>query len=285
LWGGIPFFDGALNKKISVAVVNNQGRFIPGIQQSNFRVLEDSVPQTIVDFRDTAPAVAILLECTTLLQQHMGEITGTAARLIDSLSPTDYVAVAEFDMRLKILTDFSSDRAIAHTALNQSQTCGFAESNLFDALKDLADRMKPIREKRKAIVVFTTGVDTFSRLSPDQARIAIRAAGVPIYAVRLHGVSRMETAQTDENLKALVADAGGQAFFPNSPDQYASALNSISDDLRGYEISFQRASQEEHPGTSNIRVELVNAQTGGPLRMTDPKGAEVPYRIIVTPIP
>jgi VWFA-related protein len=271
-------------KKISVTVVDSQGKFIPDIRQSNFRILEGGVPLNIVDFRDGGLVVAVLLEYSTSLRQHTSEITSAAAGLIDSLSPTDYVAVAEFDMRLKILTDFSLDRATAHAALNQLQA-SFVESNLFDALKDLADRMKFIREGRKAIVVFTTGVDTFSKLGPDQARAAIKEAGVPIYAVRLHGVSRMETTQTDENLKMLAADAGGRAYFPNSPDQYASALKTISDDLRGYEISFQRTGQEEHPGTSNIKVELVNAQTGGPLRMTDPKGVEVPYRIIVTPMP
>jgi Ca-activated chloride channel homolog len=273
-------------RKLSVAVVDNQGKFIPtpGIGLSNFRVLEGGVPQTIADFRDDGKAVAVLLEYPTTVAPHRIEIIAAATRLIDSLPPQDYVAVATFDMRLNILADFSMDRSVAHTALNQLHTPAFSESNLFDALSETENRMKAL-QGRKAIVVLTTGVDTFSKLTLDQARATIKAAGIPIYLVKLVTLSsRMQTPQTFEIMQALAADAGGRAFFSNSSEQDATALSSISAELRGYEISY-RTSQARPQGASNVTVELVNAQTSGPLRLLDNRGAEVPYRIIVTPMP
>ena len=59
---------------------------------------------------------------------------------------------------------------------------GFSESNLFDALVFTAERMQDI-EGRKAIVVLSSGVDTFSKLTFDKTRKALQNAGVPIYAV------------------------------------------------------------------------------------------------------
>ena len=60
----------------------------------------------------------------------------------------------------------------------------FSESNLFDALVDTAERMNEI-EGRKAIVLLSTGVDTFSKLTFDKTRKALQNAGVPIYGIGL----------------------------------------------------------------------------------------------------
>ena len=72
----------------------------------------------------------------------------------------------------------------------------FSESNLFDALVDTAERMNEI-EGRKAIVLLSTGVDTFSKLTFDKTRKALQNAGVPIY-----GIGLMQTyARTDGCLR------------------------------------------------------------------------------------
>ena len=61
---------------------------------------------------------------------------------------------------------------------------GFSEANLFDALTDTAQRMQDI-EGRKAILLISSGVDTFSKLNYGETRKAIQNAGVPIYAIGL----------------------------------------------------------------------------------------------------
>lgn len=139
---------------------------------------------------------------------------------------------------------------------------------------------------RRAIVVFATGIDTFSKLNLEQTRTAIKAAGVPIYAIGSNTMaSSPEANMAGESLKAFAADtAAGQAFVPSSPDQYPRIFSTITGALDGYEISYQRTGQGQRPGTSKITVELVNPKPTGPLRMTDQKGSEIRYQIIVTPM-
>ena len=60
----------------------------------------------------------------------------------------------------------------------------FSEANLFDALTDTADRMSKI-EGRKAILILTSGIDTFSKITFDQARRKLQDSGVPIYSIGL----------------------------------------------------------------------------------------------------
>ena len=53
----------------------------------------------------------------------------------------------------------------------------FSEANMFDAVTDTADRMSEI-EGRKAILLITSGIDTFSKITYDQTRKKLQEAGV-----------------------------------------------------------------------------------------------------------
>ena len=103
---------------------------------------------------------------------------------MQTLKPEDYVAIVAYDLRPEILSDFSTDRSEAQDALSRLNFPGFSEANLFDALTDTAQRMQDI-EGRKAILLISSGVDTFSKLNYGEARKAIQNAGVPIYAIGL----------------------------------------------------------------------------------------------------
>jgi len=68
--------------------------------------------------------------------------------------------------------------------LQQLTIPAWHETNMFDAGDGHGDRMSAI-EGRKAILLITTGVDTFSKLTYDQTRKKLQEAGVPVYAVSL----------------------------------------------------------------------------------------------------
>ena len=123
---------------------------------------------------------------------------------VQTLKPDDYVAVVAYDMRPEILSDFSTDRRETQEALQRLRFPGFSEANLFDALTDTAQRMQDI-EGRKAILLISSGVDTFSKLNYGKTRKAIQNAGVPIYAIGLMQAYReimypMEPSRTTQNM-------------------------------------------------------------------------------------
>src|SRR4029077_17485538 len=157
------------------------------------------------------------------------------------LKPEDYLAVVAYDLRSEILSDFSTDRRDEQEALSRLNFPAFSEANLFDALTDTAQRMQDI-EGRKAIVLLSSGVDTFSKLNFGETRKLIQNAGVPIYAIGLMQAYRdimysygalsdsanMSFLQADNQLRTFTKESGGVAYFPRFYGQFPEIYRGIS---------------------------------------------------------
>ena len=163
---------------------------------------------------------------------------------------------------------------------------------MYDALVDTAQRMSSI-EGRKAILLVSTGRDTFSKLTYDKARKALQEAGVPIYALSIlqalrimmdpyMGASqRMDFLQADNQLNTFCRETGGQAFFPRFLAEYPNIYQNISAALRNqYSIGYHPANQAKDGSFRKLKVELVDPANGNPLRIVDPKGKPIKYSIV-----
>jgi VWFA-related protein len=297
---GSPSFKVETNiVSVDVAVLDNKGHFIPGIPRGNFRVFEDNVPQQITNFSmgEAPMTVCMVIEFSNRFQQYWTASwyqTLTASYgFLETLKPEDYVAVIAYDMRPEILSDFSTDKRKAYEAMQRLRIAGFSEANLYDALVDAADRMSGI-EGRKAIVLISSGIDTFSKLTFDKARKALQDAGVPIYAIGLmqalrewydsHGMmgpmARMDFLQADNQMRVFAKETGGQSFFPRFYGEFPSIYQSIGQSLRNqYTLGYSPTNMARNGKFRKIKVELVNP-AGEPLRVTDEKGKPIKYTII-----
>lgn len=285
---------------VDVAVLDNKGHFIPNIPRGNFRILEDNVPQTVTNFSmgEAPMTVCLVIEFSNRFQQFYTEswyqTLAAAYGFVETLKPEDYVAVIAYDMKPEILSDFTTDRQKTQEALARLRIAGFSESNLFDALTDAVTRMQDI-EGRKAVVLISSGVDTFSKLTFDKARKIIQTAGVPIYAIGLmqelrewydsHGylgpLARLDFLQADNQMRTFAKETGGQSFFPRFYGEFPSIFQSISVSLRNqYQLAYNPTNQARDGKFRKIKVELVNPATGEPLRITDEKGKPLKYQVI-----
>jgi VWFA-related protein len=286
--------------EVNVAVLDNRGNFIPNIPQGNFRVLEDNVPQQIADFTmgEAPMTVALVIEFSNLFQHYWGETwyqTLTASYgFLETLKPEDYVAVVAYDMRPEILSDFSTDKRQAHEAMQRLRIAAFSESNLYDAITDVAQRMSDI-EGRKAIVLIASGVDTFSKITFDKTRKILQNAGVPIYAIGLmqalrewydargymDSIARLDFLQADNQLRTFSKETGGFAFFPRFYGEFPSIYGQISQALRNqYMLTYHPTNQAKDGKFRKIKVELVNPENNERLRIVDQKGKPIKYSII-----
>ncbi len=283
---------------LDVAVVDNHGNFIPGIPPGNFRVLEDNVPQQLrkVEMGEAPMTIAMVIEFSNLFQRYWSSVWYQTLQLAwgfaESLKPEDYCAVVAYDIRPEILADFTTDKAKIREGLDRLQIAAFSEANLFDALTDTAERMSDI-EGRKAILVLTSGVDTFSKLTYDQTRKKLQEAGVPIYAIGLMqmertmydpyigGAERMTYLQADNELRTFAKETGGAAYFPRFPGEYGQIFAAVHQALRNqYVITYQPSNTKHDGAFRKIKVELVNPATNEPLPVKDQKGKPVKYMIV-----
>ena len=297
---GLPTFKSDVTTvQLDVAVLDNKGNFIPNIPRGNFRVLEDNVPQQLASFSTNADApmtIAMVVEFNAQFQQYWSEgwyetLVATYG-FVQTLKPDDYLAIVAYDLKTEILSDFTTDRQKTQEAMQRLRIPGFSESNMYDALVDTAQRMSSI-EGRKAILLVSTGRDTFSKLTYDKARKGLQEAGVPIYAVSLlqalrlmaepfmGDIERMDFLQADNQLNVFCRETGGQAFFPRFLAEYPSIYQTISAALRNqYSIGYHPTNQAKDGKFRKLKVELVDPANGNALRITDPKGKPIKYSIV-----
>lgn len=293
------FRSNATTVNVDVSVLDDRGHFIPGIAQDKFRVLEDGVPQQITQFgHSEAPmTICMVIEFSGRFQafwsQGWYETLQASYGFLQTLNPDDNVAVVAYDMRTTILSDFSPDKRKAEEAMARLRIPGFRESNVFDALTDMADRMSGI-EGRKAILLISTGLDTFSKITFDTARKSLQESGVPIYSISILQIARMmaesrgmsgpadmDFLQADNEMRTFAKETGGMAFFPRFLGEYPSIFRQIEDSLRNqYSLAYHPTNTARDGKFRRIKVELVNPENNEPLRVENQKHKPIKYQVI-----
>lgn len=294
------FESNATTVTVDVSVLDDKNRFIPRIPQNNFRVLEDGVPQQITQFgQGEAPmTICMLIEFSGRFQAYWSqgwyETLQASYGFLETLKPEDNVAVVAYDLRPTILSDFSPDKRKAQEAMARLRIPGFSESNVFDALTDMASRMEAI-EGRKAILLMGTGLDTFSKITFDKTRKMLQESGVPIYTISLLQIARimaesygamgpianMDFLQADNEMRTFAKETGGMSFFPRFVGEYPSVFRQIEEAMRSqYALAYHPTNTARDGKFRRIKVELVNPETSEPLRVTNEKGKPIKYQIV-----
>ena len=152
---------------IPVRVMDKKGRFIGGLQKENFKVFEDGAEQEIDLFSNEHQpfTVALVLDMSYSTTFKITEIQNAAIAFIDQLRPQDRVMVISFDEEVHMLCEATNDRKEIYRAIKSTRIA--TGTSLYEAV-DLVmnDRLRQI-DGRKAVILFTDGVDTTSRRSDD----------------------------------------------------------------------------------------------------------------------
>ena len=271
-------------------------QFVPNLKEENFRVYEDGKPQQLVSFgRTQAPITAVLLlEFASSNYYFIYDMRNAAYAFAQQLRPDDYVAVATFDLRTQILTDFTQDKRLVYQALNSLQIPAFSEINTFDALYQTLDRLSRV-EGRKYIIFIGSGRDTFSKINLDKILQKIKATpNVTIYTIGtwqtarltgranggMFGPKEIDFLQADNQLRTFANLTGGRAYFPRVVGELPEIFHDINDAIRNQYVISYRPSNARQDGTyRKIRVELVNNE-GQPLQMQDEKHHNLKYDVV-----
>ena len=148
---------------VPVTVLDRQGHFIPDLQREDFHVFENGVEQPIAYWEpaDKPFTVALLLDTSPSTQFHLWEIKEAAIAFAKQLRPQDRVLIVSFNDQVLLLTEVTNDMNVITAVIEQNANMGHA-TRLYDAVHlVIKERLNNIKG-RKAIVLFTDGVDTAS---------------------------------------------------------------------------------------------------------------------------
>ena len=280
---------------ITLSVQDANGYFIPNLRRDNFAVYEDGRRQTnvTVEIEHAPVTLALLLESGGRYQQLNREIA-TEIRwvvrpLLGSLGRRDRVAVFSYADTLTTLMDFDRPLAELEATFNRLDTPGFSEANLYDALIAVLDRMKGV-QGRKAIVLASSGIDTFSRASFEDVLAAADRSRTPVYTIDLSGavtqladserLARLNWARAREQLRTLARSSGGRAYERASVGDAVRIYDDVMEHLRiRYVITYLPDGPAREGARHAVRVELID-RNGAPLRIVDAAGRPVAARVI-----
>ena len=229
---------------LNVTVTDKAGQYVKGLKKSDFKIYEDGVevpPSAIAGFalQEAPYAAVVLLDSSGSMEARFSLARSAAIRFLDGLRPEDVAAVYRFDSKVERVQEFSGGRDLAPTAY-AIRAKGMTTLNdaIVEAAKTLADRP----EQRKAIVVLSDGMDTFSKASSDKAVESALAVGASIFAVdmasiEIPGAARQKSAGT---LKGFAEKTGGTFVSTPGGPALRDAFTGIANELgQQYTIAYR----------------------------------------------
>jgi Ca-activated chloride channel homolog len=276
---------------IPVTVSNRNNLYIPSLSKQNFQIFEDGKEQEIAYFGSTdKPFTAILLiDVSGSTSLKIEQIQDGAIAFVNQMLPQDKVMVISFDSGVHTLLEFSNDKAALEKAIRKAKFGG--GTSLYDAVDNTLRKKMDKIEGKKAIVLFTDGVDTTSRRTYE-ATVALavesEATIFPIYintfldsigigggngpmttpptlgipgiggGTQSIGGTRAEYALGRRYLQDLANATGGRIYRAgNSASELNAAFEGIAEELRSqYEIGYYPNSAGKSGDRKQIKVRI-----------------------------
>lgn len=156
---------------LPVTVLDRDGRFISGLRQEDFKIFEDGQPQKVEYFASLEQpfTVILLIDVSNSTAFKIEEIQGAAISFVNKLRDNDRVMVISFDERIQVLSPPTNNRRQLENAIRQLDFGG--GTSLFEAVSYSINREMSKIEGRKAVVLFTDGVDTTSNRASSQSTV------------------------------------------------------------------------------------------------------------------
>ncbi|HEU4386892.1 MAG TPA: VWA domain-containing protein [Blastocatellia bacterium] len=250
---------------LDVTVVDMNNSPVMNLAQNQFQVLEDKVPQKIEFFLKEQVPVSLVLTIDTSgsMKSKLDTVIKSATKMVKESRADDEMALIEFKDQPELLEEFTTNTADILDSLQS--LIGSGQTAMLDALYLAADYAhKEGKNRRKAVILVTDGLDADSYYKSDEVVNRLREADVQIYLIGFTGelntdkawvFKRSEKGKAEELLNKLAGETGGRAFFPKELADVATITAQISTDLRTqYSIGYYPTNTKRDGTYRNIRV-------------------------------
>ena len=240
------FKSGVERVAIAATVRDSKGRLVKTLEARDFELLDSGRRRPLVGvWSEPSPAsVAILMDASGSMATKMTRARETADLLVAGLKPgVDEVAFYTFDTTLQEVRPFSKKFGGIGDAWHA--TTPFGATSLWDAIAKTAQQISD-RERRRAIVVITDGVDSASTLKPSDVSGIASSLDVPVYLLLITFAlddEQFESLDIRGPLADLAAWTGGDSLAIRDVEGAAAATAEILAELHHqYMIAFEPGS-------------------------------------------
>jgi Ca-activated chloride channel family protein len=271
------FKSGVELVRLNAVVRDKKGRFVQNLTVRDFEVFDGGIPRQIKEFRpDTGDiSIALLFDVSGSMESRLSDARDAARHVLSWLDRhQDEAAIFTFDTRLAEVTPFTA--GLKQLPGTVDEFTPFGATSLHDAIGETADRLSTRPGIRRAVVVFTDGIDTASRLTAAEVSAAASAIDVPVYIFAVVPSIDNPTAENtligeDKSplagaLADLAAWTGGHVFVASVPAERSASARQIIDELRHqYLIAFESSGRPGwHPLVVRARGKdlTVRARSG-----------------------
>ncbi len=201
---------------LPVTVMDRDGKYVPNLRKEDFRLWEDGLEQEVAFFSsvDKPFSVVLMLDTSGSTRFRIEEIQDAAIAFVNQLRRDDRVMVVSFDDQIRVLTEFTSDRNRLRSAIMETETGD--GTRLYDAVDLVMNERLSRVEGRKAVILFTDGVDTTSRNASYQSNVRdAEELDALIYPVQYDTTMDMGGGGSRRTNRRSVRDIFDEIFGPN----------------------------------------------------------------------
>jgi Ca-activated chloride channel family protein len=224
---------------LNVTVTDGSKAFVRDLDQQDFLVFEDGVKQELTFFTKAQLPIALslLIDTSASMEDKLSLAQEAAIGFAKRMRPDDIGQIIDFDSRVSILQQFTSDRAALEGAIRQTVPNG--STSLHNAIYISLKELKKVRAKnadevrRQAIVVLSDGEDTSSLVPFEEVLDLAKRSEVVIYTIAIRGrdFGTRGFNEAEFILRQFAQETGGRAFFPATANELAGIYSLIADEL------------------------------------------------------
>lgn len=253
-----PKFKSAVDiVTIQASVRDSRGRPVSGLKPEDFEVRDNGQLRPLVSLRadQQAPvSVAILVDVSGSMRGNRDMARLAYESILAQMQQgRDEVALFTFDSSLDARRHFTKNVASLSGALDHFDAYG--TTALYDATAAAAKRLAARSGARKSVIILTDGIDTASKLTPEQVSGLASSIDVPVSIVAtvssadervtLERLRRSAESRTAD-LRDLADWSGGQLVFASAPNEVAPTVSKLIRELRQqYVIAIEAATARE----------------------------------------
>lgn len=258
---------------LNVRVVDRFNRPIANLQQSDFKVFQDKVPQEIGFFSkaEVPTNYALVIDNSGSLRLQLEKVIEASKIIVNTNKPEDETGLVRFisSDKIEIMQDFTSNKEDLFEELDNMYVEG-GQTAIIDAIYLSAEKISeyekssnPNDRKRRALILVSDGEDRSSYYKEEQLFELLRESDVQIYAIGFvndldnkGGFIRKSDRKKAKNfLTRLATETGGRAFFPNDLSELNEIATNIADELRiQYSIGYIPSDDNAVGKFRNIKV-------------------------------